>query len=60
MEVFVLSVIAIVCAAKWWANHIAAEALVYYMKKRGYEPATKEEIEACIRAVVARKLGKNA
>ena len=59
MDELILLVITIVCAVKWCANNIAADALVYYMKKRGYEPPTKEEIDACIRAVVARRFGKN-
>lgn len=44
-----------VCAIGWYVYFLSTEALVYYMKKKGYTPPTKTEINECLWHVVKRK-----
>lgn len=46
-----------VCAVGWLSSRIAANAMVYYLVKKGYKPPTEDEIKACTR-VVAEKMFK--
>lgn len=48
--IFLLSTV--VCAIGWYVYFLSTEALVYYMKKKGYTPPTEAETKECIRQVI--------
>lgn len=46
-----------VCALGWLSSRLAANAIVYYMVKKGYKPPSEDEIKACTQAA-AKKMFK--
>lgn len=44
-----------VCAVGWYVYSLSTEALVYYMKEKGYTPPTEAETKECIRRVIKRR-----
>lgn len=46
-----------ICAIGWLSSRLAANAIVYYMVKKGYKPPSEDEIEECTRAA-AKKMFK--
>lgn len=41
-----------VCAIGWLVTRIAANALVLYIKEKGYMPPSEDETKACVKRVV--------
>lgn len=45
-----------VCVVGWWASSVGILALRHYMETKQYTPPTSNEVEACVRWAVKRKL----
>lgn len=58
MAALVFAGVAVVFGINWIGTRIGAEALVYYMEKKGYTPPTDKEVEECTRYVVMRRFKK--
>lgn len=56
MTSIVLGILAAVCAAGWFFNHVAVSALACYMKEKGYTPPTDAELRACTRRAILKTL----
>lgn len=48
----IFAITTVICASGWLVKHIAALAIVYYIKNKGYKLPNDEEIRECTREVV--------
>lgn len=48
-----------VCAIGWLVTRIAANALVLYIKEKGYMPPSEDETKACVKRVVTEMFKKS-
>lgn len=50
----ILGGIAIVCAARWFANYLAFQTILAFIELKNYTLPTKEELKACSQKAVKR------
>lgn len=43
----ILIITTLICGLGWLAMYISCTALIYYMKKKGYNPPNDEEMKEC-------------
>lgn len=59
MLTVIFCITTVVCAGGWFITRIAANALVLYIKEKGYMPPSKDETKACVKKVVTKMFKKS-
>lgn len=58
MVALFFAVSTVICATMWLASTLGADALVLYMKEKGYTLPTKEEVRAYVKKATRKRFPK--